>query len=419
MLFKKEIQETLMRFVRTTIRLKLPCASALVAIGFLQAISLSAQAPSGTPQAIVKVVGTVTALQGSKLTVESDAGATTTLNTSDSTRVLRAEPGAKSLSEASPAQMSDIAIGDRVLISAAAGDGGSPGNAIRIIAMKQGDIAQRQKAEQADWQRRSTGGLVKSVDPAASTITIAASSRTIEIHTTPTTIFRRYDSSSIKFSDAKPSSLDQIRPGDQLRARGDRNADGGELTAEEVVAGTFRNIAGTVLSVDEAANTVTVTDLATKKPIVIHVSSESQMHKLPQQMAEALAARLKNPNAAAPSGGPGSAGSPGGAAPPTSGQPQGSGLRQGGGPNSAPGAPRGGDLSQMLQRTPTVQVAELHKGDAVMIVATQGTPEAATAVTLLAGVEPILAAPSSASQSMFSASWNLGGGGSSEAAGTP
>ncbi|MBV8673702.1 MAG: hypothetical protein JOZ33_09740 [Acidobacteriaceae bacterium] len=73
----------------------------------------------------------------------------------------------------------------------------------------------------------------------------------------------------------------------------------------------------------------------------------------------------------------------------------------------------------MLQRTPTVQLSELHKGDAVMIVATQGTPEAATAVTLLAGVEPILRAPSSASQSMFSASWNLGGGGTADAAGTP
>ena len=46
-----------------------------------------------------------------------------------------------------------------------------------------------------------------------------------------------------------------------------------------------------------------------------------------------------------------------------------------------------------------------------MVVATQGTPDAATAVTLLAGVEPILTA--SATQNMFSASWNLGGGGDS------
>jgi hypothetical protein len=69
----------------------------------------------------------------------------------------------------------------------------------------------------------------------------------------------------------------------------------------------------------------------------------------------------------------------------------------------------------MLQRTPPVQLADLHKGDAVMIVATQGTPGSATAVTLLAGVEPILTASPSASQSMFSASWNVGGGGGGEA----
>jgi hypothetical protein len=65
----------------------------------------------------------------------------------------------------------------------------------------------------------------------------------------------------------------------------------------------------------------------------------------------------------------------------------------------------------MLQHTPPVQIADLHKGDAVMIVATQGTPESATAVTLLAGVEPLLTASPSASRSMFSASWDLGGGG--------
>jgi hypothetical protein len=49
-----------------------------------------------------------------------------------------------------------------------------------------------------------------------------------------------------------------------------------------------------------------------------------------------------------------------------------------------------------------------------MIVATQGTSNAATAVTMLAGVEPILSASPSASQNVFSASWNLGGGGAAE-----
>jgi hypothetical protein len=390
--------------------------------------ALSAQTPSPAASQGVRIVGTVTAVQGNTLTIKSDAGATTAVNATESTRVLRAEPGAKSLADATPVQLSDVAVGDRVLVSAAPAEAGSPGNAIRIIAMKQGDIAQKQKAEQTDWQRRGTGGLVKSVDPVASTVTIAAGSRMIVIHTTPQTVYRRYDSSSIKFSDAKPSSLDQIHPGDQLRARGDRSADGSEFTAEEIVAGSFRNIAGTVNSVDEAANTVTVTDLSTKKAVLIHITPESQMHKLPEMMAQGIAARLKNPNAAAqggPSGasGGGSSGATGGsspAGPPGGGQAQGNAWRQGSGAGAGPGGQRSGDLSQMLQRTPTVQLSELHKGDAVMIVATQGTPEAATAVTLLAGVEPILTAPSSASQSMFSASWNLGGGGgAADAAGTP
>ena len=47
--------------------------------------------------------------------------------------------------------------------------------------------------------------------------------------------------------------LDQITAGDQLRGRGVRSADGTELAADEVVSGTFRNIAGTVISTDAAA----------------------------------------------------------------------------------------------------------------------------------------------------------------------
>jgi hypothetical protein len=64
----------------------------------------------------------------------------------------------------------------------------------------------------------------------------------------------------------------------------------------------------------------------------------------------------------------------------------------------------------MLQRAPSVQLADLHPGDAVMIVATAGASDAATAITLLAGVEPMLQASTKASQSLFSSSWSLGSG---------
>jgi hypothetical protein len=65
---------------------------------------------------------------------------------------------------------------------------------------------------------------------------------------------------------------------------------------------------------------------------------------------------------------------------------------------------------------PAVSLGDLHKGDAVMIVATQGTAAGgATAITLVSGVELILQAAPSGSQAMMLAPWSLSapGGGDS------
>jgi len=78
----------------------------------------------------------------------------------------------------------------------------------------------------------------------------------------------------------------------------------------------------------------------------------------------------------------------------------GGGMRAGGAP----------DFQQILNRMPIVALADLHKGDAVMLVATQGTPSSAsTAITLLTGVEPILRAAPNGSQAMMLTPWSLGG----------
>jgi hypothetical protein len=312
---------------------------------------------------------------------------------------VRTAPGQKDLSGATQIHVTDLAIGDRVLVRATPGSAENTYTAQAVIAMKQGDIAQKQEHEREDWQKRGVGGIVKSVDAAGGSVVITAGAKTLTIHTTPTTVVRRYAPNSVKFDDAKVSSLDQIKPGDQLRARGNRNADGTVVAADEVVAGSFRNIAGTVLSVDPSTQTATVTDLATKKPVVVHFTPDSQLHKLTPESAQMIAARLKG-------GAPGS--SPQGAAKPVANSDNGQGGgRQGG---------QRGDLSQAMQRAPVVQLTDLHKGDAVMIVSTDGAANAATAITLLAGVEPMLQASTTASQSLFSSSWSLGGGGDAAAA---
>ena len=106
-------------------------------------------------------------------------------------------------------------------------------------------------------------------------------------------MIRRYAPDSVKFDDAKPSSLTEIHPGDQLRARGNRTADGAELAAEEMVTGSFRNLAGIINSVDASQGTISVQDLLSKKPARVKITQDSQLRKLPPEMAQRIAARLK------------------------------------------------------------------------------------------------------------------------------
>jgi hypothetical protein len=272
--------------------------------------------------------------------------------------------------------------------------------------MKESDVAAKQERDREDWQKRGVGGLVSKVDAASGTITLAApvigDAKPITIHVSKSTIIRRYSPDSIKFDDATPGTIDQVNAGDQLRARGVRSADGTELTADEVVSGTFRNVAGLVISTDAASNRVTVTDLATKKPLTLRITADSQLRKLPSMVAQRIASRLRGGSADGASGAPASGGSP----PGSTGQ---SGQGGNGGGVHSSGSP---DFQQMLKRMPAVTIADLQKGDAVMIVTTQGSATTQpTAITLLSGVEPILSAsPNSNRAAMLLSPWNLGGG---------
>jgi hypothetical protein len=334
-------------------------------------------------------------------------------------RILRIAPGEKDLKNATPVQFQDLQVGDRVRVRGQASTDANSIAALEIIVMARTDLEARHEQERQDWQKRGLGGLVSNVDTTTGTITISVTglggTKNITVHTANKTVIRRYAPESVKFDDARPSTLQEIHPGDQLRARGDRSADGSELTAEEIVTGSFRNVAGTVNSVDASAGTISVQDLLSKKPVVVKITAESQLHKLPPEIAQRIAMRLKGsmppgtPGAPAsstsgndaasgpPSGVRKPGGSPGGGA--NGGGGMGGGMRQG-----------GSDFQQILNRMPPVTLTDLHKGDAVLIVATQGTSSGGgTAITLLSGVEPILQAAPNGSQAMMLTPWSLGG----------
>ncbi|MGA8159605.1 MAG: hypothetical protein WBD32_04600 [Acidobacteriaceae bacterium] len=346
-----------------------------------------------------RVLGTVESASGNTVVVKTDAGASAKVTVSDTARILRTAPGEKTLAGATKITVDDIGAGDRVLMVVA----GDPPTASIVVVNKKSDLEARQQQEQEDWQRRGVGGIAKSVDAAAGTVTIASGARTITIHTTPGTIVRRYAPDSVKFSDAQASTLAAIQPGDQVTARGDKSADGDEVTAEEIVSGSFRNIAGMVVATDASAGSFTVKDLFTKKTITIKTTPDSDMRKLDPQTAQMIAMRLK--------GGAGQAGGGNGAGEHrVQGAPGQAGGQGQPGMHAPGGNGNGGGLARVLARSPEIHVSDLHKGDAVIIVAASGSPETATAIHLVAGVEPMLQASASGSQSMFSSAWNLGGG---------
>lgn len=408
-------------------------------LAVLVSTSALAQAPAS------KAVGTVKSIQGNSVAVTTDAGGEVHISIADSARIVRTTPGQTDLKSATPITASEIQVGDRILARGQAGENNAL-VASAVIVMKQGDIAERQQREREEW-RHGVGGLVKSVDPASGTITVnkslATQGKEIVVHVTPQTQLLRYPSNSINFDEAKPGTIDQIKPGDQLNARGTKSADGGEFTAQELISGSFRNVAGTVISADPASNTVTINDLATKKPMMVKIDAQSQMRKLPEFVAMMIAMRLKGGAAGAAMAGRAQAsgmGQGGGEAAGrgNSGQSSGDGARsgwrangaagQGGAGQGGPGGSGGGgfrgtggppDFQQMLTRMPAVTLADLKKGDAVMMVATAENEP--VAIKLLTGVEPILSAapPGLNAAATVLSPWNLGqsAGGGEGAAG--
>jgi len=286
--------------------------------------------------------------------------------------------------------------------------------------MKSTDIVAKQAHERDEWQRHGVGGLVKSIDAASGAITISTNAmgvaKDVTVQTSKQTVLRRYAPNSVKFDEAKPAPIDQIKVGDQLRARGTRNADGTELTADEVVSGTFRNIAGTISTIDTGAGTITVTDLVVKKSVTVKITKDTQLRKLTPQMAQMIAMRLKGGGTEAAGGANGAAGGASAPAKPAESAAGGQGAAPGGAgrPGGAGGAARGGDFQQALSRMPASTLADLQKGDAVMIVTTEGTQEGgATAITLLAGVEPLLQASGA---STILTPWTMSGAPAGDAA---
>ncbi len=344
-------------------------------------------------QASPHFLGAISAIKGNTLTVKTAQGEQT-VTVPSTAQLMRIEPGQLNLSQAVSMTFSELAVGDRVLVNLVPNS--STPQAMRIIAIKHEALAQRQEEQREDWQLHGVGGLVKSVDPATGDIVLMAEkglvTKTLIIHTTPATVLKRYARASVNYNLARPAPIAAIHPGDQLMARGPQNANGTAMTAEEVVSGSFRNVSGLITSLDPAHSTMVVKDLATKKEVTVHVPASVEMRRLPDRMAQMLAVLLNRDGGE--QGGQGAyIGSPNG----------GRRLMRGGKGPKGKGGQGQMNPEQLLSRAPLIHFTDLKKGEAVMLVSTPGA-SGVTAITVVAGVEPLLRAP--ASRDLL-ASWSM------------
>ena len=390
-------------------------AIACVALGAMLVVALpgetfGAQAASAVSNA-ARPVGTIKSISGNNIVLRTDNSGDVNVVVQDAAKLVRVEPGQKDLKEAVTIALKDLLPGDRILVRGQLGADGKTVLATAVIAMKKASIAEKQAHEREEW-RQGTAGLVSSVDPSGNSILITMSSggekKTVTVYLSKDTVLRRYSPDSIKFDEAKPAQLSQVKPGDQLLARGARSADGAEVAASEIVSGTFRNISGVISAIDASANSITLQDLATKKTVTVKITADSQIRKLQPPMAQRIAARLKgSAGEAVSTGSPNN--SAGGAQGPRPGETSAAAAAAGAGRGAG-----GGDLQQAISRMPAATLADLQRGDAVIMVTTEGGPGGLPSViTLLGGVEPILeASPNNAS---ILSPWSLGGAPGAEA----
>jgi len=346
-----------------------------------------------------QVFGKVSEINASAglISVKTAAGSVVAASINEKTTYQRVPPGETDLKKAAPASLTEIAVGDGVVVRGFVADDRKSVPAQKIIVVSQSDIAKRNAIERAKWAG-GVKGIVSSVNPTTKELTVTSrslmgASQAVIIAISDKVAMKRYPADSIpRYSEAKPSKFEEVKVGDQLNARGEKSTDGTRLTAEEVVTGSFKIVGGTITSIDTATNEIKINDLQTKKPLTIVLKPDSVIRRFQGGPMMGGGPPGGAPGAGQGQQGQGQGGAAGGAQ--AQQRPQGAGAA--GGPQGPQGngpRPGGGmSMADMLERLPTISLNDLKVGDTIIMSTTQGAnPERITAISMVTGVEQLLA----------------------------
>ncbi len=356
-----------------------------------------------------------------QLTIKTDAGSMVTVSLTDKTTYKKLAPGETSLTNATDVTFADLAEGDRIMARGTVATDLKSVPAAMVVVMTKGDLAKKADAERAEWRRRGILGVITALKPDTKEITIThrtmAGNQLVVIPVSDKTEMRRYAPDSIKFGDAKPSQFSELKVGDQLRALGERTEDPLRFNPEKVVTGSFRTVGGVVTAIDANTHEIKINELEKKTPLTIVIKQDAVLRRFPAEFGTGFRPGGGAPGAAQGSGAPaggGQAAQGNGAQ-----RPQGAGGPGGpGGPGGRPGF----NINDMLERLPTISIADVKVGDTIIVSSTQGVdPTRLTAISLVAGADTLLAmlAPRPQAGQAPNPAAGLGGSGISFGIGLP
>jgi hypothetical protein len=368
--------------------------------------TLTARAQNSPSEAIrpgqEQLIGEITSLDAGsgQVTVKTAAGQSVSFMIGGETTLLRIAPGERSLDKAERITRADVSVGDRVLVrgGASAAAGGQPFTARQLIVVSRQALDSRRDREREDWRRRSINGRITALNPAAKEVTVSVRSREgaqdVVVQISDNVKLLRYAPDSVRREDARPSSFSDLKVGDQVRALGDRSADGARFTPEEIIAGAFTRTRGTIVETNAARNEVTVKDEQTGKNLTVVVGKNSSVRRIPAEFVEEMARRRQereqrraaegnSPDGQQQQQGERRRGGDREGGPAGEGERGGRQWRGGGGP----GGPGGGGFQRMFENLPAVAVSDLKKGDVVMVTGTPvgGDASRVTAIMLITG----------------------------------
>src|SRR4051794_33448813 len=150
----------------------------VLALSLVACIAVNAQDAPATAAKSNRTMGEVIAIDGSSLTIKPDvAGGSVTVALDANTKYLRVPPKEPDLKKATKINASEIGVGDRVLAVTRPAEAQKQALASTVVVMTKDDLAKKQDADRAEWQRRGVSGTVTAVDPAKSEITVDTRTR--------------------------------------------------------------------------------------------------------------------------------------------------------------------------------------------------------------------------------------------------